>query len=144
MYIIVVEKCWGKFFEIFLFLNENWPRNEFFWFAQKIWEKIMSQQKTLILNTFRKQVYTNIYHQIVYIDIICHTMFLFINFNQLILFPRRHKILRTLILNTFPQQVYTNLYHQIVYIDIICHITFYLLILTSWYSYLEDTKFKEH
>ena len=39
-------------------------------------------------------------------------MFLFINFNQLILFPRRHKILRTLILNTFRQQLYTNKYNQ--------------------------------
>ena len=75
-------------------------------------------QRTLILNSFPQQVYTHIYHQIVYIDIICHITFLFINFNQLILFPRRQKILRTLILNTFQQQLYTNIDHQIVkYID---------------------------
>ena len=34
---------------------------------------------------------------------------LFINFNQLILFPIRDKIQGTLILNTFPQQLYTNI-----------------------------------
>ena len=82
-------------------------------------------QSTLILNTFPQQLYTNIYHQIVYINIMCHIKLLFIKFDQLILFPRRHKIQRTLILNTSPQQVYTNLYHQIIYIDIICHITFF-------------------
>ena len=34
-------------------------------------------QRTLNLNTFTQQVYTNLYHQIVYFDILGHLTFLF-------------------------------------------------------------------